>query len=274
MPSTNSSHSARTPGASIGTPASGYPGGPARFTAYTSHLCNARDLGGLPTTSGTETVHTMLIRSANPCLLTAAEVDLLVDGLGIRTRIDLRAPRETIINPGSWTRRPDVNSHDLPFAEIEPPGEGGDPAEQIASSYLIYLLRSIDAVIRGIELIARHDAAAVLIHCAGGKDRTGIMVACLLDVLGVEHRSIVEDYARSANELARTRRELARLTLYQQRIGAIADRWGGAAPEVMSAFLRRLGAEHGGSAALLRAHGLSSEMVDALRSRYLTTTMR
>ncbi|WP_037227296.1 tyrosine-protein phosphatase [Rhodococcus wratislaviensis] len=249
-------------------------GGPTRFTPYLSPLCNARDLGGLPTTAGTETVRTRLIRSASPCLLTAADVDLLVDGVGIRTRIDLRSPRETIISPGSWTHRTDVGSHGLPFTEVEPPSAVGDPAEHIASAYLTYLRRSVDSVVRGINIIARDDAAAVLIHCAGGKDRTGILVACLLDVLGVEHRAIVEDYARSANELARTRRELARLNLYQQRIGAIADRWGGASPEIMSAFLRQLGAEHGDSTALLMAHGLTSETVDALRSRYLTTAAR
>jgi protein tyrosine/serine phosphatase len=103
------------------------------------------------------------------------------------------------------------------------------------------------------------------VHCAAGKDRTGVLVALVLDVVGVERAEVVADYALSA-----------------ENVEAMFRRWTTAAGEempadltphkpraaVMEAVLAHLDAEHGGAAGWLRANGLTDDDLTRLRARF------
>src|SRR6185312_7584810 len=69
-----------------------------------------------------------------------------------------------------------------------------------AGFYVRYLLDRADSVIEALRLIAHTDGAA-LVHCAAGKDRTGVVVAIALAEIGVERSAIIEDYALSADRI-------------------------------------------------------------------------
>ena len=56
---------------------------------------NVRDVGGMPTADGGETVYRRLLRSENLQELTAEDIALLVDELGVTTVVDLRSTRST-----------------------------------------------------------------------------------------------------------------------------------------------------------------------------------
>lgn len=70
--------------------------------------------------------------------------------------------------------------------------------------YYGVLKESKDAIRRVFEdYIANADKAPLIIHCEGGKDRTGIIIAILLRVLGVERECIIEDYLASYSDTKR-----------------------------------------------------------------------
>jgi protein tyrosine/serine phosphatase len=65
-------------------------------------------------------------------------------------------------------------------------------------AYLGYLDDRGDAVVAALRALAAGGPGAAIVHCAAGKDRTGVVVALALAVAGVGHEAIVEDYAMTA----------------------------------------------------------------------------
>ena len=157
---------------------------------------NMRDLGGLKTQDGKAIKPHCLIRSAH--LYQAKESDLN----GITTVIDLRTAGES-------AQAPDQTWHceylPLPVFTEE---EAGISHEQEISAQLIpdmaylygRLIRECTASFRRILLtIMEHDymSGAVLWHCTEGKDRCGLITALILETLGVNRETIMEDYLKT-----------------------------------------------------------------------------
>lgn len=157
---------------------------------------NMRDLGGLKTQNGKTIKPNCLIRSAH--LYQAKESDLD----GIATIIDLRTPGERRQAPDqTWNRE----YLPLPVFTEE---EAGISHEQEISAQLfpdmamLYgrLIRECTESFRKIVLsIMNHDFAsgAILWHCTEGKDRCGLTTALILESLGVDRKTIMEDYLKT-----------------------------------------------------------------------------
>jgi protein-tyrosine phosphatase len=149
---------------------------------------NTRDLGGYPTADGKATQFGRIIRSDAPLSLSPADVALL-NKMGITAAIDFRADKEIAANPSAFADSPDFHYYHCPFAVgTEGPGQaGGIPA--------LYMRIIIDFPImsRVMRLIAEN-RGGVLIHCAAGKDRTGVVSALLLLIAGVDTLDILADY--------------------------------------------------------------------------------
>lgn len=167
-------------------------------------LVNFRDLGGLPLVSGGTFPGGRLFRSGTFSLLTPGETEEWVSSLGLATLIDLRTRSE---RERSHQRFPDrVKVFEFPFlSEINPeweqPSDQSPPA--IADRYLDMLERQgREAVPSIISTIAR-DRLPMVIHCASGRDRTGIVIALVLALAGVTDEAIADDYARSGPALKR-----------------------------------------------------------------------
>src|SRR5688572_11475261 len=155
---------------------------------------NARDLGGYPTRNGQETRWGAIVRSDNLTPLTAAGRQALV-AYGVRTVIDLRRPSETaeFANPYA-----EPGPHDVAYANVPFERPAADPdrePDSLAAQYRWMLDTFPGGVAAIVTAIARAPAGGVLIHCMGGKDRTGLIAALLLDLAGVERAVIGEDYA-------------------------------------------------------------------------------
>jgi protein-tyrosine phosphatase len=165
-------------------------------TLHADGLFNGRDLGGLPLQGGGSTPTRRVFRSESVDRLTADGWQALHDA-GIRTIVDLRAPSETAKDSGP---RPDwlttvVIDHD-----------GLDDAPSFWSAYWetglvgtpLYYGPHLDELPErtgsALRAIARAEPGGVLFHCAGGRDRTGIIALALLTIAGVEPESIVADY--------------------------------------------------------------------------------
>ena len=117
--------------------------------------------------------------------------------------------------------------------------------------------------------MARAEPGGVLVHCAAGKDRTGLVVAMVLSALGVPPDIVAEDYALTAASLRAgedrflehgpgTRAER------EEVIERLRPR-----PEVMLAVLAHVDERYGGAVDYLRAAGVRSEDLERLMARFL-----
>lgn len=232
---------------------------------------NVRDVGGLPLRDGGRTRSGVLLRSASLHFATAADVARLVGKFGLRLVLDLRTPREIDRDGPSPVAAAGVETVALTFIgesrEYLP--ETGDDTDPLLRNYLGYLGDHPTNVVTAVRHLAAADAGPALVHCAAGKDRTGTLVALVLDAVGVERPAVVADYARSA-----------------ERVEAMFRRWTAAAgvempddltphlprAEVMDAVLAHLDTGYGtdgtgGAAGWLAANGLTDADLARLRDR-------
>jgi protein-tyrosine phosphatase len=227
-------------------------------------LDNVRDVGGLPLRGGGTTAYGVLLRSASLLEASPADVRRLVDEYGLRVVLDLRTPREIERDGPTAVAAAGVETVPLTFIgesrEYLP--ETGDDTDPLLRNYLGYLGDHPAHVVEAVRRIAGQ--APALAHCAAGKDRTGVLVALVLDAVGVEREAVVADYALSA-----------------ANIEAMFRRWTAAAgvpmPEdltphhpraaVMDHVLAHLDTEYGGAAGWLTANGLEDDALAALRAR-------
>ncbi len=112
---------------------------------------------------------------------------------------------------------------------------------------------------------------AVVVHCAGGKDRTGIVIAALLDVLGASDADIVADYAATAGRMPLVVERLAASETYADLLDSVDTATLEADPATMGRFLAMVRARHGSMRAFLDAHGLDNDTVLALTRRLVET---
>ena len=236
-------------------------------------LVNVRDLGGLPTVDGLRVAARRLIRSDNLVGLDEAGVEAILEDLGIRLIIDLRTRRECDREGGPPHDLRGVRYVNLPF---EP--QGAISAEDVAAGkatnllddYLAHLRVSGQVLLESFEILAGPDSLPAVVHCTAGKDRTGIFVALLLDLLGVAPEAIVADYAATAPNMARVLDRIRASPFFQETGLASAPDWiFEAPPETMRAFLQRLHEDHGGAAAWALERGMRRETISALRAALL-----
>jgi protein-tyrosine phosphatase len=234
-------------------------------------LDNVRDVGGLPLSDGGTTRYGQLLRSASLRHCTPADVSHLVGRFGLRLVLDLRTQREIDQDGPTALAKAGVETVALSFIPEEGrelPETDGE-VDRLVHVYLGYLRDRGENVVSAVRRLAAPDAGPSLVHCAAGKDRTGVLVALVLDAVGVERDAVVEDYALSA-----------------EQVEALFRRWtavsGDPMPEdltphlpraeAMAAVLERLDTEYGaggrdGAVGWLRAHGLDEEALARLRTR-------
>jgi protein-tyrosine phosphatase len=169
---------------------------------------NVRDLGGLAAAGGATTQFGRIVRADNIQRLSRDGWRAL-ENHGVRRIVDLRMQREIELDPpaeapveivnvsvlGEWT------DDDQAFYDAQLDASDG-AAPYLAWSYLEFLDRYRANFGRAVQAIADAPDGAVVVHCMGGKDRTGIVSALALRLVGVEIPVIAEDYALSEANLA------------------------------------------------------------------------
>jgi protein-tyrosine phosphatase len=236
---------------------------------------NVRDLGGHPTRDGGETKFGAIVRSDSVSQLTDAGWQALV-AHGVRTVVDLRGDHEREEDPPrelpvDVVHVPFMEANEDEWNEIAPEIEAASAAApDVATStrdvYVIFLERFKANVASGVRAVARAPEGGVVVHCVGGKDRTGLLTALLLHVVGVPEDEIAADYALSEERLrsrheawfeaAESEEELARL----QRISQTP-------PGSMLGVFRELERLYGSVEGYLRSAGVEEEDLERVRRR-------
>jgi protein-tyrosine phosphatase len=229
---------------------------------------NARDLGGYATEEGRETRWGTVVRSDCPAALTEAGRAALA-GYGVRAIVDLRLPAELADDPNPFAEPGDHGVAYTNVSFIDPAAAPPDAVSTLAEDYLQMLDRYRQGVAEALAAIARApDDGAVLVHCAAGKDRTGLISALLLGLVDVPAETIAADYAMTAELLRPRERQWLEGLDPEERAQreAMLARYAPTA-EVMLAVLEGLGERHGGVEPYLRSTGLGQDDLDRLRER-------
>ena len=240
---------------------------------------NVRDLGGLPAAGG-RTRDGVLLRSDALDQLTAADVERLVGDVGLAHVVDLRSATERIergrgplgATPVRYTEVEVIGPDDLArraAARAAAFAAGEPPAQVIADGYVELLGLGAPAFTAAFGAIVAPGGSPALVHCAIGKDRTGVLTALLLDAAGVDRDEIVADYAHTGERMAPI---IERWMLNNPSSGMseqIAAFTATAAPETMDHVLTVLHERWGGAAAYFVANGEPASAVDAWRERFV-----
>ena len=231
-------------------------------------LLNARDLGGYPTADGRQTRWGAVVRSDSPAALTPAGRLALLD-YRVRSMVDLRLPAEVAAHPNPFA---EPDTHDLAYANVSfvdpaapPPGDD----TRLADDYKGMLDRFRGPVAAVMAAIANAPEGGVLIHCAAGKDRTGLIAALLLGLVRVAPEMIAADYALTA-ECLRPRNEawLENGPGDRDERAALLARFAPTA-EVMLEVLDDLSERYGGVEPYLLEAGVTAADIARLRARLL-----
>lgn len=234
-------------------------------------LLNVRDLGGHPTQDGGVTRYGAAIRADSVRRLTDAGWAALVD-YGVKTIVDLRTDEELQADPPAELPVRVVHVETLEedadvFAQADKASAAAaDNSMATQEVYLIFLERFAANFARAIAEVARAPEGGVLVHCAGGKDRTGLVTALLLRLAGVGIEEIAADYALSEERLRPRHEEWlaeAGTEAERERIRRIAATPAEAMIHVLEELERRYGSVEG----YLRAGGLSEEDLEQARAR-------
>ena len=221
---------------------------------------NVRDVGGI-------------VRADNIRLLSDDGKRSLVEH-GVTRIVDLRFPEELAEDPPfdspvevvhvsllGESRTPEWEAE---FAAAIDRSESAE--EYLVWSYAEFLDRYADRFARVFEAIAQAPPGPVLVHCMGGKDRTGLVVALALRVAGASLDDVVADYALSETYLQprwQAWLEAAPDAAERRRREVLLP----TPPSAMRRVLAEIERRHGSAEGYLRDAGVSAEDVDRLRGR-------
>ncbi|MGE0068388.1 MAG: tyrosine-protein phosphatase [Solirubrobacterales bacterium] len=170
-------------------------------------LFNLRDVGGIPASGGRRIRSGVLYRSEAPVSI-SEEALVGLGKLRLRAVVDLRDPEEdgymeaTVPSGLVRLRAPvtppvSLSGHGV-LQQVAAGNLRSFTAEDLGAMYVAFLGSCAPAFGAAIGLCAREEHLPCLIHCAAGKDRTGLAVALMLVAIGACREAVLDDYELTA----------------------------------------------------------------------------
>lgn len=234
-------------------------------------IYNFRDLGGYKTNDGHEVAWRRLFRSGELQKMTFPDAEKLMQEIGLVSVLDLRSNLE-IAQQGLGL----VSTSGLKYYNVSFISDGGDKEGNIKryqglanmGQFYLRLLRQEEFAQRLIEaltFIGNQSNQPLVFHCSAGKDRTGLLSAIILNILGVCDEDIAGDYSLTASH---PHMQYNRATSEMKKEGAAkglpAFFWEETS-ELMLQFLAKFKEEYGSAEQYLREHGADSSLIPSLK---------
>lgn len=226
---------------------------------------NVRDLGGLPTRDGAVVRRGQVFRADGVHRLAGDDLAAARE-LGLRRVIDLRTEAELARGRFPVEEYP-VDWHHLPVLRRIWSDDDlvatGTAAEFLRDRYLDMLVGGRDAIAAAVTLVAT--GGPTLFHCSAGKDRTGVVAAVVLGLVGVAPEVIAADYHASAAAMAGF---IDWLTVeFPEALDSMTGQppeYLEAPAEAMTGFLEEVDARYGSMEALAAELGITEATIAAL----------
>jgi protein-tyrosine phosphatase len=234
---------------------------------------NFRDLGGLPTADGGHTRDGMLFRSDALHHLTAEDIDR-IGTLGIQTIVDLRSLTELERTGRGLLAHEDIGWVHAPLTHEDADGNYVLPPALAAGDLGAHYVDSLGERTAMLASIIEHLSTAanlpVVFHCTAGKDRTGIVAALVLELVGVERDAIIEDYALTDARMSPIMDRLRTSGDFPEPTTPVAAGIARAEAASMLTFLEAVQRGYGSAEGWAHSAGLSDETLTSLRALLLT----
>jgi protein-tyrosine phosphatase len=238
---------------------------------------NFRDLGGYAAQDGRTVRYGRLFRADALHRLTEADGGAF-RALRLRTVIDLRSNaeisdfgrlRDELAAELAWHQMPVMEEVLLRPREIEEISAAAPVIDEPGESYA-RMIGDGAVVARVFNLLGAEGSLPAVFHCTAGKDRTGIMAAMTLDLLGVSDDVIAADYVLT--DVSRPR-SIEWINQHEPAFAALLAQFPPerrvCRPEMILGFLERVRAEHGSVEDLLLSAGVDAAVLDRLRDDLL-----
>jgi protein-tyrosine phosphatase len=236
---------------------------------------NVRDLGGLPTEDGAVTQLGRIVRADNLRRLSDRGKRALVDH-GVARVVDLRFPEELAEDPAGdlpvevvhLSLLGETRTREWQDEQNAAMDSAANAEEYLVASYSEFLDRYRERFAAAVHAIADAPQGAVVVHCMGGKDRTGLITALVLRLAGVATETVAADYALTEAALAPTAPAwiAAAPTEAERRRRALLQP---APASAMTAVLARLDERYGSVREYLRGAGVTDDALERVRERQL-----
>ena len=257
---------------------------------------NTRDIGGYQTDDLRTLRWGQIIRSEKLSRLTASDFQKLEE-IGVKTVIDLRTDREHQQSPTVWQGDNPPQFHHFPIGDAH--NDWFNAQRRMMKENRFTEEQALDHMVEGYRMIADVGPASlsklmevvldqsnwpVLIHCSAGKDRAGVAVALILEALGVDRETIMEDYLLT-NEVGRSE-EKAIFMARERSQSSGGKRWKrtqspnawypivGVKPEMLEAFYARVEEQYSSMDAFLTELGVDEAARSKLAASLTTEQSR
>ncbi len=223
------------------------------------NVFNLRELGGYQTALG-QTRYGVFLRSDNITFLTDKEI-LMLKAYGLKRVIDFRHHLEIEEEPDPFMKDTDVLYQNYTYdALVDYTDEDFD---KIHMPLLYITLCEVEEFIKPVFTALAEEEGTVLFHCSAGKDRTGVIAAILLKLVGVDFYDIVADYQVSKTYLDPKYKDMIDYP-YAKYIHINDSK-----PETMIEFLNYLDEKYDSIEAYLNSKGISDKQIEQIRSKFI-----
>ena len=253
---------------------------------------NTRDIGGYDTGNLRSLRRGQIIRSENLSRLTASDFQKLEE-IGVKTVIDLRTDREHEQSPTVWQGENPPQFFHFPIGDTN--NDWFKAQRKLMKRSSFTEKHALEHMVEGYRMIAEEGQSSlqklmevvldqsnwpVLIHCNAGKDRAGVAVALILEALGVDRETIMDEFLLT-NEISRTEEKAIFLSKKHKksgrgeklRRGPSASAWFpivGVQAEMLEAFYASVDEQYGSMDAFLTELGVDQDARKALATSLTT----
>jgi protein-tyrosine phosphatase len=238
---------------------------------------NLRDLGGYRTREGRTVAWRRLFRSGELRHRTKEEVARLRQETGLASVLDLRGDMEIREERVRLLSEGGIRYHNVPLiAGGRGPGSD-DEADLFArfnsmGEFYLFLMGHGEfgkRLVTALEIIADSENHPVLFHCTVGKDRTGILAAAVLSILGVEDEDIINDYNLTTPHMVGFIQRMKGIPEAASMLENLPAFFWEASRESMEMVLSEIRRTYGSVRGYLETHGTDSMLFDRLEHALL-----